>query len=275
MRRASLLLALLACVACASAPAAPPATAPASAPPAIAAPAPPAAPASPESATTDSAMAAIAALDRVSLLPDDIRWVATSAEYEAACWQAFALATRRIDELAAGRAAGTWAVSLDADETVLGNVVYEVERIPAGGTYDRAVWKKWVERRQAIALAGARQFLEHVRGMGGKIVIVTNRREDERVDTEANMAALGLVYDLILPRATDGPGDKNPRFEAVAAGTAAPGLPPLEILLWVGDNIHDFPRLDQSLKHAPESSLAPFGDRFVLVPNPLYGSWKG
>ncbi len=58
-------------------------------------------------------------------------------------------------------------------------------------------------------------------------------------------------------------------------GTALAGLPPLEIVAWVGDNIHDFPGGSQELRGADPRSLADFGVRFFLPPNPMYGSWQG
>ena len=45
--------------------------------------------------------------------------------------------------------------------------------------------------------------------------------------------------------------------------------------MWLGDNIHDFPGLDQELRFASPEELAEFGDRFFILPNPLYGSWRG
>ena len=212
-----------------------------------------------------------APLDPSTLL-DDVRWVVASAEYRAAIWQAFRVARERLEELAAGREPGTWAVSVDADETILGNAQYEVERQGYDVEFDPAAWREWVARREAVALPGARQFLQRVRELGGRVMVVTNRREDERADTEANLRTLQLPYDLLLAR--QGDGEKEGRWEAITTGTAAPGLPPLEIVLWVGDNIKDFPQLDQQLLEAPESALAPFGDRYVILPNPLYGSWK-
>jgi predicted secreted acid phosphatase len=46
------------------------------------------------------------------------------------------------------------------------------------------------------------------------------------------------------------------------------------VLAFVGDNIKDFPTLDQSIATSPESSFAEFGSRFIVVPNPMYGSWE-
>ena len=255
----TLLLPLLLAVGCATATAPP-----AAAPPAATTP-------PPATATVTPAPSGAGAVDPATL-PDDVRWVATSAEYEAAVWQAFAFARLRLEQLAAGRAPGTWAVSVDTDETILGNIRHEIERVPAGGVFDPDEWTRWVDRREAVALPGAVQFLERVKALGGRVILVTNRTEEERAGTEDNLRAVGLPFDLVLPR-TDG-SDKNARWRAIADGTADPSLPPLEIVLWVGDNIRDFPGLDQSLRGAGEASLQPFGDRFVIVPNPLYGSWK-
>jgi predicted secreted acid phosphatase len=128
-----------------------------------------------------------------------------------------------------------------------------------------------VARREATAIPGARELMQRVQELGGLVVIVTNRKEQEQYDTEMNLRALDLPFDVVL--AAGGDREKEPRWDAVAAGTAE-GLPAAEILLWVGDNIQDFPHLDQALAEQPTSALAPFGDQFVLLPNPMYGSWK-
>ena len=73
---------------------------------------------------------------------------------------------------------------------------------------------------------------------------------------------------------TAGPSDKNPRFEAVARGTTPAGLPPLEVVAFVGDNILDFPGQSQALRKEPDEAFAAFGARFFVLPNPMYGSWE-
>src|SRR6186997_758150 len=47
-------------------------------------------------------------------LPNDIKWVQRSAEYYAAMLETYRHATVRVEEQAATRKAGTWAVILDA-----------------------------------------------------------------------------------------------------------------------------------------------------------------
>ena len=69
-------------------------------------------------------------------------------------------------------------------------------------------------------------------------------------------------------------GSKDPRFDAVAAGTAPSTLGPLEVLMWVGDNIQDFPRLTQAIRGGGDDAFAGFGETYIALPNPMYGSWE-
>jgi 5'-nucleotidase (lipoprotein e(P4) family) len=252
MRR-SLVLAALLVSGCATAVA--PRRAPA--PPSTPAPAPPAAPA-PEAA------------ERLS---NDLHWARNSAEHRAAFLQTYALATRRLEEIAPGLEAGTWAVELDADETVIDNSPYQKERAAIGQGFSRESYRAWVERRAAAPLPGAVAFLSRVHEMGGKIAIVTNRDESECPATRDNFQAQQIPFDIMLckPATTS---EKEPRFQAVENGTAAPPLPPLRIVLYVGDNIRDFPDLDQDLRLGEDGGFEDFGTRFFILPNPMYGSWE-
>lgn len=206
-------------------------------------------------------------------LPNDVRWVRGSAEYRALAVQAFRLAEERLPSLAAGRAAGTWAVILDADETVLDNSEYQRRRALVDSGYTSASWAVWVQERAAPAVPGAAAFTQRVRALGGRVAIVTNRAEPLCDVTRANLGDVGIPVDVVLCQAP-GEGDKNARFQRVADGTAAAGVPPLAVVAWVGDNIQDFPVLTQAAR-ADTSIYADFGRRFFILPNPMYGSWEG
>ncbi len=206
-------------------------------------------------------------------VPAAIRWATVSAEHRALFLQVYRAATAYVEKEAAGRTAGSWAVVLDADETTLDNSAYQIERARAGGSFDAQTWRAWCARREAVPLPGAAAFLARVHALGGKIVIVTNRTADECPDTEAVFRADGLAYDAMLCK-DGGSSDKNPRFDAVAHGTTTAGLPPLEIVAFVGDNVHDFPGLSQEIRTDSDDSFALFGERYFLVPNPMYGSWE-
>jgi 5'-nucleotidase (lipoprotein e(P4) family) len=226
------------------------------------APVPPAAP--PSAAAADEAFRPSKA----------VQWVRDSAEHRALFVQVYRAATAHVEVAAASRKAGTWAVVADADETLLDNSLYQVERERQGLGFTSESWRAWTERREAVPLPGAKRFLERVRDLSGRIAIVTNRRESECPDTEAALRAHGLVYDVILCRPDEGPGDKGPRLGAVTRGTTGAGLPPLEIVAVLGDNIRDFPGLSQEIRKKGDEAFADFGARFFVFPNPMYGSWE-
>jgi len=209
---------------------------------------------------------------RVVEQPGALRWMRRSAEYRALTRQTYAAAARRLDELAPAVAAGSWGVILDADETVLDNSAYERRRALLDSGYTDASWAAWVKEEAAAAVPGAPGFTAHVRALGGRVVIVTNRADSLCAETRANLRSAGIAADVVLCQ-PPGESDKNPRFARVERGTAGAGVPPLMILEWVGDNIQDFPRLTQAMR-GDSSAFTPFGRTFWVLPNPVYGSWE-
>ena len=197
-----------------------------------------------------------------------------SAEYQAAVIQVYRLATERVEVAAKSRATGTWAVVLDADETVLNNSLYQLERAKVGLAFTPESWNAWVKRREATPLPGAASFLARVRALGGKIAIVTNRLQSECDDTRAVFETQKLAFDAMLCRMDGTPSDKNPRFDSVAKGTVPELKTPLDVVAFVGDNILDFPNLAQAIKKQGAPAFTDFGVRYFLVPNPMYGSWQ-
>jgi 5'-nucleotidase (lipoprotein e(P4) family) len=206
-------------------------------------------------------------------MPNDVHWVRNAAEHRAVFLQTYALAARRLEEIAPGLQAGTWAVELDADETVLDNSVYQKERAAIGQGFSSESVHAFVERRNAPPLPGAVAFLRRVQELGGKIAIVTNRDDNECPATQDNFRAQSIPFDVMLCKPAD-TSEKEPRFQAVENGTAAPPLPPLRIVLYLGDNIRDFPGLDQDVRARDDKAFEDFGSRFFILPNPMYGSWE-
>jgi 5'-nucleotidase (lipoprotein e(P4) family) len=204
-------------------------------------------------------------------LPNDLRWFRVSAEYRALARQAYQVAADRLPELSRGHAARTWAVILDADETVLDNSEYARRRFVVDSSYTDASWNAWVNERAAPAIPGAPEFTRRVRADGGRVVIVTNRAEPLCGATRENLKAAGIETDLVLCQPPN-EADKNPRFKRVENGTAAPDVPPLIVVAWFGDNIQDFPGMTQAVRTDPRA-LADFGRKYFILPNPTYGSW--
>jgi 5'-nucleotidase (lipoprotein e(P4) family) len=236
--------------------------------------APGAPPAPPVPRTAPTASPAASSAADAGHVPLAIRWARLSAEHRAAYLEVFVAATAHVEREARGRAPGTWGIVSDADETLLDNSTYQLEQARRGLPFEPGSWRAWTARREALPQPGAAAFLGRVHQLGGRIAIVTNRAESECADTTEVFRAHGLVYDLMLCMPDAGPSDKNPRFAAVERGTTPAGLPPLDVVAFLGDNIRDFPGLDQSIRQDPDSAFALFGTRFFLLPNPMYGSWE-
>jgi len=203
----------------------------------------------------------------------DIHWTRNSAEHTAVFLQTYRVATEQIRAASRGKPAGRWGVILDADETVIDNSTYQKRRADLDSAYSEASWNAWVVERAATPLPGAVDFTRTVTELGGKVVIVTNRDEMVCAATRQNIAAVGIPADLVLCK-PPGPSDKNPRFRAVQEGTASAAMPALQVLMWVGDNIQDFPMMSQSVRDSARTSFNDFGRRFIVLPNPMYGSWE-
>jgi 5'-nucleotidase (lipoprotein e(P4) family) len=184
----------------------------------------------------------------------------------------YSAASQRLPALSSGLAAKSWAVILDADETVLDNSEYQRRRAVLDSGFTEGSWAEWVNERAAVAVPGAVDFTRFVHALGGRVVIVTNRSLDACDATRSNLTVIGVDADMVLCQAK-GEGNKNPRFQRVQNGTAESGVPALKVVAWVGDNIQDFPDLTQAARNDPKA-LAEFGTKYFLLPNPMYGSWQ-
>jgi 5'-nucleotidase (lipoprotein e(P4) family) len=222
----------------------------------------------PTPAATEAPSAANAALRH-----REVHWVRTAAEYRALTLQTYRAAWAAIQDRAADRDPGSWAVIMDADETVLDNSEFERRIAESGQEFEEWMWSEWVREEEAGVVPGADAFIDRVQELGGRVAIVTNRDEELCPATRRNLEALGIRAAVVLCEKET--GEKEGRFRQVQEGTAADGLPPLEVLLWVGDNIGDFPDLDQALRDEPEAAFRDFGERYFVLPNPMYGSWMG
>ncbi len=210
-----------------------------------------------------------------------LHWSRNSAEHRAIYEQTFKVALERLKELTEGKEPGTWAISSDADETLIDNSLYEIENKKRGESFSDESWGAWVLRKEAVALPGAIDFTNAVKNMGGVVAVVTNRKSHRCEASADNLRSIGVVFDVVLCR--HGVREKDPRWDALRSGRVSDWpeaqlnrpepLPPLEVVMWLGDNIGDFPLLSQDVRkqsRLPEE----FGDRYFVLPNPMYGSWE-
>lgn len=216
-------------------------------------------------------------------------WVQTSAEYRAAAWQAYAAAreslhraladpawTAAVEQEGRDYAGLPPAVVLDVDETVLDNSPFQARMILEGGTFDPRAWTAWVDEAAAPPVPGAREFLRLADSLGVAVFYVTNRDDEHEAATRRNLEAVGLPLDpgidTVLARGErEGwTSDKSSRREAVAER--------YRVVLLVGDDFNDFvaarlPRADRD--GLVERYRDRWGERWIVLPNPNYGSWEG
>jgi 5'-nucleotidase (lipoprotein e(P4) family) len=212
-------------------------------------------------------------------------YVQSSAEYRAAATQTYAAARRALDEALAdpARVGATEetnadpsqppAIIVDADETVLDNTAFEARVIQAGLTYDEKVWKQWTSEGAATAIPGAAEFLAYARSRGVTVFYVTNRDEDERAGTLANLRRLGFPLDdaganLLLRENKE--SNKSPRRQRVADR--------YRVLLMAGDDLNDFANVRRAPWQERDELITRtkdwWGTRWFMLPNPMYGSWE-
>ena len=209
-------------------------------------------------------------------LSNDIAWVMVAEAYKCCVEQAYLNAMTRLKDLTDGEAPGTWCVVLDADETIISNVVFQAELQAAGQEYSSKAWDAWCRRKASTLLPGAKEFCQLARKLGGKVIIITNRKGHLRDVTVANLKTLGVPFDACLLRGGPYADDrsKEMRRNAVEKGTiqtrpAGVKLPPLSILMLAGDQTHDLYSEHKSFKTVKDR----FGIDYIIIPNPMYGRW--
>jgi 5'-nucleotidase (lipoprotein e(P4) family) len=204
----------------------------------------------------------------------EIKFVRDSAEYELLTRQVFRAVASSVTEAARSRSSGQWVVVMDVDETALDNSVYLLERAAYGLPFESVSWKAWVLRARAAAVPGVVDFIAAVRRAGGRIAWITNRAEETRDATRANLRDVGLWNDndRLCPQ-SGSESSKRARRAEVVGGMGACGWAgePKQIAAFVGDQMRDFPVADEQIPGT--GTDAAFGRTCFLVPNPMYGDW--
>jgi 5'-nucleotidase (lipoprotein e(P4) family) len=217
-----------------------------------------------------------------------VLWVQTAAEYRALAIQAYRLAEVQLDAAlgdpswtAATEQTGEVkslppAVILDLDETVIDNSAFEARLVHDKSPYSEQAWSQWVEERKAGAIPGALEFLSYAKSHGVTPFYVTNRDHKNEAATRDVLAKLGAPIasgqDVVFTRHENGwdDSDKASRRRAAAAK--------YRVLLLIGDNFEDFisgTRASVTDRDALMRKYDAFwGRRWIVLPNPTYGSWE-
>lgn len=200
-------------------------------------------------------------------------WYQKSAEVRALYYQAFNLAKLRLDQkLINADPNKKYAVVCDIDETLLNNSPVEAKIVLDEIPYSDSLWLAWTSLAKAEALPGALDFAKYAASKNVKVIYLSNRNIVELEPTMKNMKDLGFpnVEEKYYYLKTN-TSNKEPRREEVRKE--------FEILLFCGDNLGDFSNVfddrSENLGFDDVDNLKEeFGDRFIVLPNPTYGTWE-
>ncbi len=239
-----------------------------------------------------------------------VLWGRTSAEVRASYLQAYGQAGKALDAALDPKNRANWsadvdqmkaggfgklppAIIVDVDETVLDTSDYMLHQLRSGRPYEKPTWNQYVQRHDAPALPGALEFLKAAAARGVTVFYVSNREVfdeaeqarkpaaerlfDEDEPTRINLAALGFpntgdARTFLFRDASRGWKEKGPRRAEIAKTH--------RIIMLVGDNLHDLidiPAPEQSRESrygVVEANRAWLGTRWIMLPNPMYGSWE-
>jgi 5'-nucleotidase (lipoprotein e(P4) family) len=232
-----------------------------------------------------SAPAAVEPPRHTHELLDAVLWVQTAVEHDLACRQAFALAAERVERALKDP---KWtalpdqtvdyeklqpAVVFDADETIVDNSEYEAALIEEDRGYDSPLFDEWAAKGRAKAIPGAVEFTKLLKEKGVETIVITNREEKLQVATLRNLVELGFPMkadgSTLLSRTKDMP-DKASRRSFVAKS--------YRVLLLLGDDLGDFTTpVDTTVedrRKLADTYRDYWGWKWIVLPNPMYGSWE-
>ena len=204
--------------------------------------------------------------------PNDVRWVRNSQEYEIICTQIFRDAKLSVEEHAKSvklkkpnSVNKRLAVVVDLDETILDNSLYQIERWKAGLEFTQQSWSKWVNRKEAGLVPGAKDFLDFVRHKKIQVIFLSNRLDENLGPTKTNLSTFDLLgkNDIFLLRQEKSDTKEKRRNEVLNGTGRMKSVGPFNVISYLGDQVGDF----------PNKNLKDFGKKYFLFPNPMYGKW--
>ena len=201
-------------------------------------------------------------------------WQQHAAEYRALTYQAFNTATIQLDDILENKTKSEipLAIVTDIDETVLNNSPYNGRLIERNEDYSKTSWLEWVKQKKAKAVPGSLHFFKYAQSKNVEVFYLSNRSSIQKSETIENLKNLGFPFtddDHVLLK-TDFDGKESRRKRIMESH---------QIIMLIGDNLSDFSEVfdDQSTmmrNHKVDSLKAYFGNKFIILPNAMYGDWE-
>ncbi len=203
-------------------------------------------------------------VENISKIPNDVKWVVTSSEYELLCEQIYRTAWLSMKHKL--KIMDNPVIIMDLDETVLNNSEYQINLFMEGEEYKSNTWNRFVKKEISTLVPGAKDFIEkYKKNTNAKIIYISNRDASTLAATKNNMKTLGIYReeDVFLLK-KDKDDSKVIRREEVFSGTGRmKTYGSQKIIAYFGDAAGDFPN-DEKYE---------FGINKFIFPNPMYGEW--
>ncbi|WP_314160140.1 5'-nucleotidase, lipoprotein e(P4) family [uncultured Gemella sp.] len=199
-------------------------------------------------------------------------WYQNAAEVDALYQQGYNVATNKLKELLKQPTDKPYSIVLDIDETVLSNIPFQVKMIKDGTAFNPKLWDEWVQKAEAKPVAGAKEFLQFADKNKVQIYYISDRTDAQVDATIKNLEAQGLPVQgrdhLMFKK--EGDKSKEGRRQEVLKHT--------NLVMLFGDNLVDFAEFSTKSEADRDKMFeqlkAEFGDKFIIFPNPMYGSWE-
>ena len=199
-------------------------------------------------------------------------WYQNAAEVDALYQQGYNVATNKLKELLKQPTDKPYSIVLDIDETVLSNIPFQVKMINDGTAFNPKLWDEWVQKAEAKPVAGAKEFLQFADKNKVQIYYISDRTDAQVDATIKNLEAQGLPVQgrdhLMFKK--EGDKSKEGRRQEVIKHT--------NLVMLFGDNLVDFAEFSTKSEADRDKMFeqlkAEFGDKFIIFPNPMYGSWE-
>ena len=201
-----------------------------------------------------------------------VLWYQKAAETKALYLQGYNVATDRLKEILKTPSDKPYSIVLDLDETVLDNSPYQVQNVKDGTAFNPKDWDVWVKKAAAKAVPGAKDFLQFANQNGVQIYYISDRTTSQVDDTIKNLEKEGIPVQGRdhLMFLEEGVKSKEGRRQAVQEKT--------NLVLLFGDNLVDFADFSKTSEADRDKKLEElqkeFGEKFIIFPNPMYGSWE-
>ena len=157
------------------------------------------------------------------------------------------------------------------------NSYYQARQVRDNSAFAAETWDRWCLEARATAIPGALEFTRDAEKRGVTVFYITNRAAKVEDATRRNLEALGFPLraglDTVLTRGERPewqPSPKGARRAHVAAT--------YRVLLLIGDDLGDFVADAAGTPEQRAARTAPqaewWGRRWIMLPNPTYGSWE-